>query len=1169
MIRFQIVSWLDGDIDANDLNSKEVSMLHPEVKFTHNLSENKNSVSQSVSKEEPYKGKHYVASVFGRCEDGNSISLRLLGFTPFIFVRVGDGKFRIGQKECSSVLSVCRECSHPRQTISSSIVSKTDYYGFSNHEKRDFVKILFLTKSAMRSSCSETDFEGNPRESIWSKTIFYQRKKNSLFPYEAHIEPILRLIHILKIDASGWVEFDVSKSVRSNWSQSEGTYSIRYRDLLPCSSKGEEDLAPIKCMSYDLECVSRNRSDFPKPRQSYCKTASDIHDVHDRAVSKRWTKQATRYLIQACIYKALNVTMTGNILSTFELAVKEKVASDCDMSLIFTKEPVSASNLAEITNDISEDVDDFLRNDYTYSADSCRSNKTDRVSSLLNLKLPALLGDEIVQIGATFNVVGKESCSYRWIGTLGSCSNVDGAHVQQFSTETGLLLGFKDMVNSTDPDIYIGYNVWGFDQHYLYYRAVELGIEKEFMSLSRVKDRPAYYEEKKLSSAAMGNNHNMLLTIPGRVNVDLLHVMRKEFKFSSYSLNNVSKSVLNDEKDDVSAHELFKLQDGCADDRAVIAKYCIQDCALVTRLTERLTVIINAIAMANVCSVPLQYIFSRGQGIKCTSQVARVCTERGYIMKTHRKNIDEKIYYDGALVLEPKTGLYDRPVFCLDYASLYPSCMISHNICATSKVTDPKYLGLKGMKYNQVSFNVYKDKKVVEVRTVYYAQPESGELAVLPSIEETLKRKRTETRSKMKWKKVKLVDGNELIGLVRKTETGIHIDNKAISSSEIVSITDYFTDFQKSVLNGQQLAYKVTGNSLYGAQGASTSDIRDVDCAASITSVGRSLIETAEKFLISEGCDVIYGDTDSCFATTPVFDENGNEVVGPESVPLVIKKAKELERKFVSLLPSPHVCEYEKIYYPWVLLSKKRYLGYKYEDADDVPKFSYNGIVLVRRDNCEALKDVVSDLCKHILALDIPGAIDGLRKSIDDLVEGRIPLEKLTITKSLGDSYKNPEQIAHWVLAQRIGRRDPARKPRSNDRIAYAFVTNPNPKCLQGDRIETPEFIIENRINIDYSFYLEHQVITPVCQILAAAVERIPGYKLANDHWDRLRDNYYTNSIKKFKGDVGEAVSETRKLIDTEKAKFVKQMIFDPMLIRLSNKNKKQREITSFFLPQK
>lgn len=1164
MIRFQIVSWLDEDLLATELSSRESSMLHPEVTITNQVS----GQSARAADDDEYVGKHYVASVFGRCEDGTSVAIRLLGFTPFVYVRVGNGKSRLGPKECATVLAIVGECSPRRQIISSEVVSKTEYYGFTNQEKRDFLKLSFLTKSAMRSSCSETDFKGKPKESLWKKLLYSNGTRYPLFPYEAHIEPILRLIHMQKLDASGWAEFDISKAIESSWSNSSRTYSIRFQDLVHCSLKGQEDLAPITCMSFDLECVSRNRSDFPKPRQSYSKTANDIHDVHDRAVSKRWTKQTTRYLVQACIFKALNVAMTSNILSTFELAIADNIASERDMSRIFTKRVISTNELVEITTNISEDVDDFLRHTYSYSGDSCRSNKTDNVSNLLNSKLPELLGDEIVQIGATINTVGEEKCTHKWIGTLGSCSPLNGIEVRQFDSESNLILGFKDFMTRTDPDIYIGYNVWGFDQNYLYYRSVELGIEKEFLKLSRIKSKPAYYEEKQLSSAAMGNNHNLLLTIPGRVNVDLLHVMRKEFKFSSYSLNNVSKSVLKDEKDDVSAQELFKLQDGTADDRAIIAKYCVQDCALVTRLAERLTVIINAIAMANVCSVPLQYIFNRGQGIKCTSQVARVCMERGYLMKSHRRNDDEKIFYDGAVVLEPKTGLYDRPVFCLDYASLYPSCMISHNICATSKVTDPKYLGLKGMKYNEVSFNVYKDKKVVEVRTVYYAQPESGELAVLPSIEDTLKRKRTETRNKMKWKRVKLVDGKELTGSVRKIDTGFTINEIDVKSSEVESITDYFSEFQKTVLNGQQLAYKVTGNSLYGAQGASTSDIRDVDCAASITSVGRSLIHIAKNFLISEGCDVIYGDTDSCFATTPVYDDAGNEVTGPASVALVIKKAKELERKFVSLLPSPHVCEYEKIYYPWVLLSKKRYLGYKYEEADDVPKFSYNGIVLVRRDNCEALKDVVTDLCKHVLALDVPGAIDGLRKSIDDLVEGRVPLEKLTITKSLSDSYKNPEQIAHWVLAQRIGRRDPARKPRSNDRIAYAFVTSKNPKALQGDRIETPEFITANRVEIDYSFYLEHQVITPVCQILAAAVERIPGYKHAPEHWARLRDTFYANSLKKFKGDIDEAHAETRKLVDTEKAKIVKQIIFDPMLIRLSNLKKRQREITSFFSPK-
>lgn len=1159
-LRFQLTAWLDSDIHAEDLSSHEQDLLQPEVP-EHELFPA--SGEKRKSPDEAYEGKHYVATVFGRCADGTSVAVRLMGFTPFLYVRVGDGKQNLKKRDAESVLAVARECAFKRQVKSSEVVSRTEYYGFTNNEKRDFVAIKFLTKSAMRASCSQTDFNDRPKKSLWDQTVFAGSQRQPLHPYEAHIEPLLRLMHIRDLDASGWVEVDISGCKPGSWANTDVCYSVPYGKIAP--SHGNTELAPITACSFDLECTSKNKIDFPKPRQNYAQTANNIHDVHDRATAKRWTPEDTRVLMQACVFKAMRVPLHESLQETFDRAVADMVASDRDMNQIFPKKPVSTDELFEMTSSISEDIDDFIRNTYAYTKDFGRGNKTEKVAKLMDKHLPELMGDEIIQIGATFNVVGSEECTLQWIGTLGGCSPIDGVVVESFGTEEELLLAFSRLVIEQDPDIYNGYNVWGFDQNYLYARACELGIDRKFMKMSKLRYRDAYYEEKQLSSSAMGHNHNMLITIPGRVNVDLIHVIRKEYKFTSYSLNNVSKSVLKDEKDDVSAQDIFRLQDGSDDDRAIIAKYCVQDCALVTRLTERLTVVINAIAMSNVCSVPLQYIFSRGQGIKCTSQVARVCRERGYLMKTLPRDVDEKIFYDGARVLEPKTGLYDRPVFCLDYASLYPSCMMSHNICATSKVTDPKYLGLPGMKYNEVSFNVYRNKKKVGVRTVHYAQPESGERAVLPFIEETLKRKRSETRAKMKWKKLILKDGSEVGGNVRRTSGGYSIGDQEYPDDSVRSVENYFTDFQKSVLNGEQLAYKVTGNSLYGAQGASTSDIRDVDCAASITAVGRSLIDLAKEFLEGEGCDVVYGDTDSCFATVPVYDSDGNEVTGEAAVPLVIQKAKELEEKFVGLLPRPHVCEYEKIYYPWILLSKKRYLGYKYEEATDAPKFSYNGIVLVRRDNCEALKDVVADLCKKLLVLDVEGAIEGLRRAIDDLVEGRIPLEKLTITKTLNDSYKNPEQIAHWVLAQRIGRRDPARKPRSNDRMAFAFVTVKNPKALQGERIETPEYIAEKNLTLDYSYYLEHQIMTPVCQILAAAVDRIPGYNLSDDHWKNMWDTHFANNLKKHEGNVEEAQSDTRKYVDEEKSKHVKRMIFDPIITKIRNKNNKQREITSFF----
>jgi len=110
------------------------------------------------------------------------------------------------------------------------------------------------------------------------------------------------------------------------------------------------------------------------------------------------------------------------------------------------------------------------------------------------------------------------------------------------------------------------------------------------------------------------------------------------------------------------------------------------------------------------------------------------------------------------------------------------------------------------------------------------------------------------------------------------------------------------------------------------------------------------------------------------------------------------------------------------------------------------------------------------------------------------------------ISKSLRSMYKNPESIAHKVLADRIGERDPGNKPKANDRIPYAYVDikdydivfdrssqyksgknkgkNRKKRILQGNRIEHPDFIKENNLNIDYSFYITNQIMNPVKQVL-------------------------------------------------------------------------------------
>ena len=122
-------------------------------------------------------------------------------------------------------------------------------------------------------------------------------------------------------------------------------------------------------------------------------------------------------------------------------------------------------------------------------------------------------------------------------------------------------------------------------------------------------------------------------------------------------------------------------------------------------------------------------------------------------------------------------------------------------------------------------------------------------------------------------------------------------------------------------------------------------------------------------------------------------------------------------------------------------------------------------------------------------------AIKFLHDSLRVLKAGEVPLDKLVISKSLRSGYKNPKTIAHKVLADRIAERDPGNKPRPGDRMNFAYVVHPNKKALQGERIETPEYIRENQLQLDYNFYITNSIMKPVQQIFSLILEDIKGFQ--------------------------------------------------------------------------
>ena len=235
--------------------------------------------------------------------------------------------------------------------------------------------------------------------------------------------------------------------------------------------------------------------------------------------------------------------------------------------------------------------------------------------------------------------------------------------------------------------------------------------------------------------------------------------------------------------------------------------------------------------------------------------------------------------------------------------------------------------------------------------------------------------------------------------------------------------------------------------------------------------------------------------TDSVFLKYKSYIENDVELKDKERLRYSIQKSISLSDEIRLILRKPHDLEYEKTFYPFILFSKKRYIGYLYEeDWNITPKLKYMGIVLKRRDNANIVKIFYKGIITRLLEdKTIDSAVEFLKEKLEELINGKFPMEDLTITKTLRGYYKNPAGIAHKVLADRIGERDPGNKPSSNDRIPFVYINvkeRKGQKILQGDRVEHPDYIRENNLKINYKFYITNQLQRPIMQILELCLNK-------------------------------------------------------------------------------
>jgi len=1249
--------------------------------FNEKNSRNEDSSSSNDENMSVYKDTlQFKIQMFGLNEKGQTCSIIVEEFKPYFYLMVND-TWDINAKNAFLEHIKQKMGKYYENSITECIIVKRKkLYGFDGGKEHKFIKLEFSNLNAFNKAKNiwYTDYGKDGRRLLKNGYFFHN---TYIKIYESNIPPLLRFFHIRDISPSGWIALPNKKTIQIREDEKKTScdfeFKINYKNIIPLNDK--ETRVPYKICSFDIE-ASSSHGDFPVPIKSYKKLATNMIEYFEKNdFSIENSKTVLKSIVLAAFGFNQSMDFIDLVYPKIPPKTKEEVEKLCEKWLsLELKKNGSTQEFHEMNTletlfekmALNEEEDDyeFSKSKFIKTTNKKssiieilldktleREQKLMELNMSLNQVFPKLEGDKVTFIGSTFTKYGNTEPYLNHCIVLNTCTDLplENSVIESYSTEKAVLKAWTELIQKENPDIIIGYNIFGFDYEFMFRRAEENHCIEDFLQLSRNKeeicavknrDTGRYQMEETSIQIASGQHDLKFIKMNGRLQVDLYNFFRREENLTSYKLDYVAGHFIGDyikkleyinecktkiytmnmtgllegsfvhleeighsvdyyengakyqvlqvnklescftvnsilkpdliskkvrwclAKDDVTPKDIFRMTNGTAEDRSVIAKYCIQDCNLVHYLFSKADVLTGFIEMSKICSVPINFLVMRGQGIKLTSYIAKKCREKKTLMPVIEKGgLDEG--YEGAIVLDPKCDLYlDNPVACVDYASLYPSSMISENLSHDSKVwakeydlagnlieeTGEKndqgdfiYDNLPGYEYVNVTYDTYRyirktptsaaEKVKSGMKTCRFAQ----EKAIMPSILEELLKARKDTR--------------KLIPLEKD-------------------------EFMKNVLDKRQLGYKVTANSLYGQCGAKTSTFYEKDIAACTTATGRMLLTYAKRIIeecygdslcntkehgqVLTKAEYIYGDTDSVFFTFNLQTPEGKPIRGKEALEITIELAQEAGHLASSFLKGPHDLEYEKTFMPFCLLSKKRYVGMLYETDPNKCKRKEMGIVLKRRDNAPIVKDIYGGIIDILMKQqNIQQATDFLKSCLQNMVEEKYPIEKLIITKSLRSGYKNPQSIAHKVLADRMTARDPGNKPGPGDRIPFVYINHPNKKALQGEKIETPSYIVEKGIKIDYSFYITNQIMKPVQQVFALVLEKMwemqnKKSKIASfkKEVETLRKTYYEEDVEKW---------ETK--LEQLRNKEVKTLLFDKYLRETNNEKEGHQSITKFF----
>merc|ERR1719161_1497547 len=197
---------------------------------------------------------------------------------------------------------------------------------------------------------------------------------------------------------------------------------------------------------------------------------------------------------------------------------------------------------------------------------------------------------------------------------------------------------------------------------------------------------------------------------------------------------------------------------------------------------------------------------------------------------------------------------------------------------------------------------------------------------------------------------------------------------------------------------------------------------------------------------------------------------------GADDIAKAMERGKEAADMVSATFINPIKLEFEKVYCPYLLMNKKRYAGLYWTRPEKYDKLDTKGIETVRRDNCALVRQLVDTvLHKILIEKSIEGATNYVKSTLSDLLQNKVDLSLLVITKSLGKGANAEDYAAkqaHVELAERMRKRDPSSAPGSGDRVPYV-ITSAAKGVPAYQRSEDPLYALENNLSIDAQCYNE------------------------------------------------------------------------------------------------